>query len=498
MKTDLEELSPTRVRLTVEVPFDELEPSIDAAYKKVARQVRVPGFRPGKVPPTIIDQRFGRGVVLEQAVNDALPGLYGQAVQERELRALGQPEVEITKLEDRDQLAFTAEVDVRPRFDVPDYEKLAVQVDDAEVTPDEVEEQLGMLRERFAALRAVERAVEHGDYVTVDLSTAVDGEPVEEASASGMSHEVGGPKLLDGLDDALVGMSAGESTTFTTALASGEYAGREAEVTVTVHSVKVKDLPEVDDEFAQSASEFDTIGELRADLRERMISMKRSQQVSQARERALDILLERVDIPLPESVVDEEIQRRRQSIDQQLQSAGLTKEQYLETQEMTSEQFENDLAEGARRSIKVGFLLDKVAEKEELQVSESDLTTQIVNQAMRMGVAPNQLAQYLSDSGQVGPLMAEILREKALDLMVEHLAVTDDSGRTVDIKAIREEQAGTSSRESDEDVDEHVDEHVDEVVDDDDGELEGVDDEEAGGAGGGAGGGETVGGSGRA
>jgi trigger factor len=236
VKTDVEELSPTRVRLSVEVPFDELKPSLDKAYREVGRQVRIPGFRPGRVPPPVIDRRVGRDVVLSQAVNDAMPDLYAKALAEGDIHTLGQPEVEITSLDDGKELVFTVEVDIRPKFELPDLASLAVTVDDTQVNPDEVAEYLGSLQERFASLKAVQRPVETDDYVSIDLSASVDGEPVEDAQASGLSYQVGSESLLDGLDDALVGMSAGDSATFRTELAGGEFAGREADVTVTVHS----------------------------------------------------------------------------------------------------------------------------------------------------------------------------------------------------------------------------------------------------------------------
>jgi trigger factor len=301
VKTDVEELSPTRVKLTVEVPFDELKPNFDRAYKEVGKQVRIPGFRPGRVPQSIIDQRVGRGAVLEQAVNEAVPELYGKALEEHEVFALGQPELEITKLDDGKELAFTAEVDVRPSFELPDLDGLAVTVDDTEVTPDQVEEYLGSLRERFASLKGVERPVEDGDFVSIDLAASVDGEAVEDAQASGISYEVGSGSMLDGLDEALAGLSAGATATFTANLAGGTLEGAEADVEVTVNSVKVKELPVLDDEFAQSASEFDTIGELRAGTRKQLEGMRKTGQAGQARERALDAVLELVDIPLPTS-----------------------------------------------------------------------------------------------------------------------------------------------------------------------------------------------------
>ena len=213
MKTDVEELSPTRVKLSVEVPFDELQPSIDKAYREVARQVRIPGFRPGRVPPRIIDQRVGRAPVLEQAVNDALPEFYGKAVEEKELYALGRPEVEITGLDDGKELSFTAEVDIRPKIELPELSDITVTVDKATVTPEDVEENLDQLRDRFASLKGVQRPAENGDFLSIDLSATVDGETVEDAQASGLSYEVGSGSMLEGLDDAVTGTSAGETKT---------------------------------------------------------------------------------------------------------------------------------------------------------------------------------------------------------------------------------------------------------------------------------------------
>ena len=305
--------------------------------------MRVPGFRPGRVPPRIIDQRFGRGVVLEQAVNEAVPQLYGQALQENDVFALGQPELEITKLDDGKELAFTAEVDVRPKFEIPDLTGLPVTVDTAVVTPDEVEEYIGGLRERFASLKGVDRPVEDGDFTSIDLSASVNGEPVEDAQVSGYSYQVGSGSLLDGLDEALTGMSAGESKTFTAELVGGEHGGEQADVTVTVHSVKVKELPELDDEFAQSASEYDTLGEFRAGTRAQLEAMKRMQQVGQARERALDSVLAKIDIPLPDSMVTSETEMRRESLDEQLERAGTTMDAYLESSGQTAEQVETDM-----------------------------------------------------------------------------------------------------------------------------------------------------------
>jgi trigger factor len=439
VKTDVEELSPTRVKLTIEVPFEELKTSVDRAYREVARQVRVPGFRPGRVPPRVIDQRIGRGAVLEQAVQDAVPELYGKALEENDVYALGQPAVEITKLDDGKELAFTAEVDVRPKFDIPDINGMPVTVENADVDPDQVEEYIGALRERFASLKGTDRPVETGDFVSIDLSAEADGKPVEDAQASGISYEVGTGRMLDGLDEALVGMSVGESKTFPALLAGGELAGKLAQVTVKVDSVKVKELPELDDEFAQSASEFDTLGELRAGTRKQLESMRRAGQAGQARDRALDALLARVDIPLPEDLVESEIAARRRSLADRLERSGNTMDEYLEATNQSEDQLDDQFAEDARRSVKAGFILDKLATQEELGVDQDELAAYVTEQAYRMGVAPDRLAKELSDRGQLASVAADVLRGKALTLLAERATVTDEAGRPVDIKAAEAE-----------------------------------------------------------
>jgi trigger factor len=448
VKTDVEELSPTRVKLTIEVPFEELKPSLDRAYREVARQVRIPGFRPGRVPPRVIDVRVGRGAVLEQAVNDAVPQLYGKALQEHDVYALGQPAVEITKLDDGKEFAFTAEVDVRPRFDIPDIDGLPVTVDDADVTPDQVEEYIGALRERFASLRGADRPAAAGDFVSIDLSAEVDGEPVDDAQASGISYEVGSGQMIDGLDEALTGMAAGETRTFTAELPGGKLRGTHADVTVTVESVKVKDLPALDDEFAQSASEFDTLGELRAGTRTQLEAMRRASQAGQARERAIDALLGMVDIPLPEDLIQREVENRRTMLDDRLERAGSTLDEYLEAASVTADELETQFDQDARRSVKAGFVLDKLAAQEELGVDQAELAGYVTEQAYRMGVSPDRLAKELSDRGQLGSAAADVLRSKALTLLAERAAVTDESGRPVDIKAAAREAAEGSAAEA--------------------------------------------------
>jgi trigger factor len=435
VKTDVEKLSPTRVRLNIEVPFDELKPSLDKAYREVGRQVRIKGFRPGRVPPAVIDRHVGREAVLSQAVNDALPDLYAKAVADGDVYALGQPELEITSLDDGKELTFTVEVDVKPEFELPDLSSLTVTVDDTLVTPDEVAERLAMLQDRFASLKGVQRPVADGDHVSIDLSASVDGKPVEDAQASGLSYPVGSESLLDGLDQAVIGMSAGESKTFTTELGGGEFAGQDADVTVTVHSVKAKEVPGLDDDFAQMASEFDTLGELRADTRAQLERDKAMRQVIQARDLALDAVLDQVDIPLPESVVAEEAKHNRESIENQLSRAGASLDGYLEMTNQTEEQFEADIEQRAQRAVKVSLVLDQLARNEELGVDQAELSAYVTRQAEQMGVPPDRLAQQLAENNQLSFAAAEVLRGKAMSLIAERVKVTDQSGNPVDITA---------------------------------------------------------------
>jgi trigger factor len=433
VKTDVEELSPTRVRLTVEVPFEELKTSLDHAYREVGRQVRIPGFRPGHVPRQVLDARVGRGAVLEHAINEAVPDLYAKAVREAQVVALGQPEVEITKLDDGAEMAFTAEVDIRPAFELPDIEQLQVVVDNADVDVDQVEEYLKALRERFASLRSVSRPVESADYVSIDLSAQVDGEDVADAQATGISYEVGSGTILDGLDEALVGMSADETATFASELAGGEHAGSQADVTVTVRSVKVKDLPELDDDFAQSASEYNTVGELRSNTRKQMEAMRKSGQAGQARDRAIEALLDQIDMPLPEAVVDHEIEHRHESLDEELERAGLTLDDYLAGRDVSQADLDSEIGDEVRRSVKARFILDQFAEQEDLSVEQGELARYVTQLAYQQGVSPDALAAQLTNSGQLGAVMSDVIRSKAADLLASRVKVTDEAGRKVEI-----------------------------------------------------------------
>jgi trigger factor len=464
MKSAVETLSPTRVKFTVEVPFDELKPSLDTAYKKIGQQVRIKGFRPGKVPPRMIDQYVGRGTVLEEAVNDALPRLYGEAVRENDVDILGHPEIEVTQFADGDQLVFTAEVDIRPEITLPEYDALPVTVDDAEVDDAKVEEQIQSLRERFATLKGVERAAQTGDYVSIDLAATVGGEPIEDASATNLSYEVGSDSLVTGLDDAVVGLSTGESKEFETQLRSGDHGGETATTTVTVKSVKEKEVPALDDDFAQTASEFDTIEELRTDVGERLSRVGRLQQGVQARDRALEALLSRVEIPIPEHVLGDEVSYRMRALDQQLQAVGTTKEKYAELEGKTAEQVDQEIADGAKEAIRAQFVLDAIARKEELQVGEAELTDTIVRRARQSGMRADEYAQEVVNSGQLGSLMSEVLRGKALAHVLENATITDVSGRPVDLDNLTKEFEAPAPAEDEADADLEDDDDDDEAA----------------------------------
>jgi trigger factor len=440
VKSAVETLSPTRVKLTVEVDFEELTPSVDAAYRKVAGQIRIPGFRPGKVPPRIVDQRVGRGTVLEEAVNDAIPRFYGQAVEEADVRVLSQPEIDVTHFEDGEQLTFTAEVDVRPTIELPELDKLPITVDDVVVSEADIDERVAALADRFATLTTVERAVEDKDFVTIDLALTADGQPVEDGVANGLSYEVGSGNLLEGLDSAVVGLAAGESAEFDSPLA-GPYAGQQGRASVTVKAVRVKALPTIDDEFAQEASEFDTLEQLRADLRTQLERTRRFEQGLQAREKALETLLDKVDVPLPERIVEAEIDARAHSLAEQLAANGLDLDTYLSSQGESLEEHQTHVKADVEKDLCTQFVLDAIAAKEELTIEEAELTEYIVRRASRIGMTPDAYADQLMKGGSVSLAVADVLRSKALAFVLEHAAVSDASGREVDLNQLEQDAA---------------------------------------------------------
>ncbi|WP_029372949.1 trigger factor [Mycobacterium sp. UM_WWY] len=432
MKSTVEQLSPTRVRINVEVPFTELEPDFDRAFKELAKQVRLPGFRPGKAPRKLLEARIGRGAVLEQVVNDALPSRYSEAVSTSDIKPLGQPEIEVTKLEDGEELVFTAEVDVRPEITLPDLEALKITVDPIEVTDEEVDAELQSLRARFGTLTGVERPAQEGDFVSIDLSATVDGEDVPEAKTEGLSHEVGSGQLIEGLDDAIIGLTAGESKVFTTKLAAGEHAGKDAEVTVTVKSVKERELPEPDDEFAQLASEFDTFEELKASLAEQVKRVKSVQQAEQIRDKALEELLEQTEVPLPENIVqaqiDDTLHNRIHALDHDEDKFA----EQLTEQGSSREEFDADNRTHAEKAIKTQLLMDALADKLDVQVGQNDLTERLVLMSRQYGIEPQQLIQLLQQNNQLPAMFADVRRALTIAAVVHAATVTDTEGTVVD------------------------------------------------------------------
>ncbi|MDQ6754636.1 MAG: trigger factor [Actinomycetota bacterium] len=424
MKSAVENLTPTRVKINVEVPFEELKPSIDEAYKTIATQVQVPGFRKGKVPNRLIDQRVGRGYVLETAINEGLNNWYQVAVQETGIRPLSKPEVEITEVPDPaatdGELKFHVEVDIRPEIELPDYSGIEVEVEAAETSDEDVDKALDELRGRFGTLKTLDRPAADGDFLSIDITARIDGEEVD--SAAGLSYQVGAATMLEGLDEAVTGLSVDEDAIFDTKLVGGEHAGSDAQVTVVVRSVKERELPEANDDFAQLASEFDTLAELREDLAKQAAASKIVEQGVQARDKVLEKLVELIEVPVPESVVEEQLEQHFNG-----EGAGHgdedhdTEEHRAEVKANTARAFQNEV------------ILDAVADKEEIGVSQAELIDYIVSSAGQYGMEPNQFAQMLDSSGQVPMIVAEVRRRKALAAVLAQAKVTDTKGETVDL-----------------------------------------------------------------
>lgn len=434
MKSSVEKLSATRTKITVEVPFDELKPEFDKAYASLAQQVNMPGFRKGKVPPKILEARLGRGVVLDQVINEMLPSRYSEAVEEHELKVLGQPEIEITELEDGDKVVFTAEVDVRPEIDVPNFSEIDVEVEAIKADDEAVDAELKNLQARFGTLKPADRGVEKGDFVSIDLSATIDGETVDEATTEGLSHEVGNDSLIEGLDDALIGMKEGEESTFTSKLVAGDHADEEAEVTVKVGSVKERELPELDDDFAQLASEFDTLDELKESLKTQVEQQLKNTQAGEIRDKVLAAALEKTEVPLPEAIVNEQVEAQIQQIIQQVGGDEKVFESMLAAQNMTREKFEEDARSSAEDSVRTQLFLDALADVEQPEVSQEELMDHIAFTANQYGMDPNQFIMQLQQAGQLGNLFADVRRGKALALNIAKTSVKDSEGNEVDPK----------------------------------------------------------------
>jgi trigger factor len=444
VKSTVETLSPTRVRLAIEVPFAELEDSLKKAYREIAANVNIPGFRKGKVPAQVIDQRVGRGAVLQEAIEEAIPQQIFAAVREHEVKLLGRPSVDNLEFADGQPLKFTAEVDVRPELIIPDLTTIKVEVDPLAIAESEVDEQIDSLRQRFATLKTVERAAVQGDFVQLDLAATVDGEEVEGGTANNLSHEVGSGQLLKGLDEAVVGLAADESATFTSQLVGGEFAGRDADVKVTIRTVKEKELPALDDDFAQLASEFDTLAELRADVQERITRSKRVEQLYAARDKALSELVKRAEVPAPEGVVAEEVEQRKQAMVQQLEQMGAGLAEYLAAEEKTEEQIDTELAEAASEGVRIQLVLDTIAEAEEVEVSDDEFGHEVVHRAQRAGMPPQQYYDQLVQAGAAAAVYGDVRRGKALALVMERVIMTDTNGEVLTLESLRgpDEHAG--------------------------------------------------------
>ena len=423
MKSAVENLTPTRVKLDVEVSFEELKPSIAEAYKTIATQVQVPGFRKGKVPNQLIDQRVGRGHVLETAINSGLNGWYQEAVIENKLIPLSRPEVEITEVPDpsgtEGVVKFHVELDIRPEIELPDYEGIEVEVAALEATDEDTETALDELRGRFGTLKVEDRPAAEGDFVSINIDAKIDD--VEVDSASDLSYQLGAGNMLDGLDEAATGLSAGEEAIFNTKLAGGEHAGEEAQVTVKVTSVKVRELPEANDDFAQLASEFDTIAELKEDLAKQAAESKTVEQGVEARDKVLEKLVDLVEVPVPESVIADQLEQHFKPENAHGPEEHDTEEHRAEVKENTEKAFRNEI------------ILDAIAEKEEIGVSQAELIDYIVSSASQYGMDPNQFAQMLDSSGQVNMIVGEVRRRKALAAVLAKASVKDSAGAVVDL-----------------------------------------------------------------
>lgn len=418
MKSSVEVLSPTRVRLDVEVAYSELEPHVANAYKKVAAQVNIPGFRKGKIPASMIDQRVGRGTVIDEAINTALPEFYGQAAREHKVAVIGRPEVDVKEFVDNDKLVFTVEVDIRPEVVLPDFSKITIEVDDVKVEDSDVDEQIESLRTRFGTLTTVEREVKMGDFATLDMTAFIDGAEVDGGQANDISYEVGSDKMIDGLDEILIGMKAGDVKQFETQLV-GQQEGEKGEVKATVKAVKERELPPVDDAFAKLASEFDTLAELKADFVVRLERVKKMEQGAQARDRLVEKLLADNEIPVPENLVELEV-------NDHLEGEG----------RMEDAEHRAEVDGQVRSSLKSDFLLDAIVQAEDVQITEIELTEYLVRTSQRYGMAPQQFAEELQKAGQIQQLVAEVTRAKALASVLGRITVKDASGNVIDLEAL--------------------------------------------------------------
>ena len=432
MKTSVDKLSDTRVKLNVTVPFDELGKEIDQAYKAIAQQVNIPGFRRGKAPRQLIDARFGRGPILEQVVNDMLPTRYEQALAENDLNPLGQPDIDVTKIEDNDVVEFTAEIDVRPEIEVPDFSQISVTVPELKVGDAAVDAELDTLRERFGELKDTKRKLKKDDFAIIDLEATINGEKLEDASTEGLTYRVGADDLMDGLDKAIKGLKTGEEAEFTSEIQYGDHKGEEATVKVTVQQTKERKLPELDDDFAQLASEFDTVEELRESTKGQLEENLKAQQAADIRDEVLKAALAQVEFALPEAIVDEQVHNQLHQVLGQLAHDENALAQLLEAQGTTREEFDKDARNQAEESVRTQLFLDAVADAEQPEVTQEEITDHILFTAQSYGMDPNQFVATLQQNNQLGNLFADVRRGKALAAAISRTSVKDDAGNAID------------------------------------------------------------------
>lgn len=435
MKISVRNLEPTKVKLTVTVEPEELNPYLDAARKEIAKQVNVPGFRKGHVPGKIIDQRIGFAAVAGEAVNDAVPELYSKALDEKKIRPMAQPEFDVQDVpqsaNDETKLKFTATVERRPDIELPEIDGLEIAISKPEVKDEDVDKRLETLRQRFGTLVGVDRPAAKGDFANIDLTAEIDGETVD--SQEGVSYELGSNTMLDGLDEALDGLSDGEETTFEGTLEAGEHEGQKATVKVKVNSVKAEELPELDDEFASEASEFDTLDELKADIRKAAAQDAEGRQATEARDAFIAKLQEGLEIPVPKGV-------KANMVEEQLK--GMTPDPEKATKEQKAQ-----AEETVEKDLRDQMVLDALAEKLDVQVSQSDVFNFLASIAQQYGMDPNNFIQAIIKNGQLGSAVQEVARSKGLLAGMRAVKFTAD-GEVVDLSGFLGEAAEDEESES--------------------------------------------------
>ncbi len=420
MKTEVKRINPTRVKLTITVDQQSFKPALDRAYKTVSEQVNIPGFRKGKVPAAVLDQRVGKDAIIGQAINDGLDIFYRDALREKDLRPLDTPQADIksapSSAEPAKELVVELEVEVEPEFEMPSYKGMKVSVEPIKIAQLDVETELDALRARFGTLKTVERPAQKGDFTTIDLSASIEGKSID--TASDISYEIGSNQLLDGIDEALDTLTAGESTTFRSKLVGGEFAGKEAEVAVTLKAVKERELPELNDDFAQLASEFDTLAELRADVEQKIEKQMARKQILQARDKIVDELVKLAKIPTSQVAIEREVHSH-------LEGEG----------RLQDNEHRKEVTEEAEKNFQTRLILDAVVKAEQIKVQDKELVDYLALMATSYGMNPNDFIKQISNAGQVPAYVSELARRKAVDFLVANAEISDTSGKKVEYQA---------------------------------------------------------------